>query len=233
MLKRLAVPVAALIATEAVGQPALLDLLAEDTEFRLDWDAYRNDDSRLAIEICLTGICHRFVSNRPNLESFVMFMDGYIVFASGFGDLRKLYDRDDGRTVAPPISYIQKRLANVAARDVVTSDCGSTLTLEAIACSLNALAESLDVQKFSVRYDEGGRHEVAEVGWRSQQLNAKRIASNLSNYADQGLPMPDLGVTPGAPEYWEQERNPPTSFCCSERFRQFMRERVLELERTR
>jgi hypothetical protein len=232
MLKRFAVPVAALIATEAAGQSALLDLLAEETSFRLDWDAYGNDESRLSIEISLAGISDRFVANKPNLESFVMFLDGYIVFASGYGDLKNLYDREDGRTVAPPIPYIQKRLANIAARDVVTPDCGSTLTLETIACSLNALAESLDIQKSYVRYDEG-RHEVAEDRWRSLDLNARGIALQLSRYAEQGLPLPDLRVTPGAPEYWEETYAPPSSFCCSERFREFMRERVVEQERTR
>jgi hypothetical protein len=225
ILKRIALSVAALIATEAAGQPALLDLLAEETSFKLDWDAYGDDNGRLSIEICLTNVCDRFVANKPNLDSFVMFLDGYVVFASGYGDLRNIYDRADGRSVTPPIPYIQKRLANVAARDVVTPECGSALTLETIACSLNALAESLDVQKSTVRYDLG-RHEVAEDRWRSLELNARRIALQLSFYADQGLPMPDLAVTPGAPEYWEQTYSPPSSFCCSERFRQFMRERA-------
>jgi hypothetical protein len=108
----------------------------------------------------------------------------------------------------------------------VTPNCGVTLTLETISCSLNELAETLDIRKFFVRYDEGQRNVVAEVDWRTQKLSPAEIANSLSWYADVGLPLPDLDVTPGAREYWEQERNPPTSFCCSERFRQFMRERV-------
>lgn len=193
---RLAVAAAAaLIGADGVAQPALLDRLAGDLEFRLDWDAYRNDEARLAIEICQTNVCDRFVAHRPNLESFTKFIDVYVVFSSGYGDLTSRYRGDDGRSIVPPISYIETRLAEISAADVVTPECGPTLTLEAISCSLNGLADSLDLRKSYVRYDRG-RHEVDEPDWRARSLGVERIASRLDYYAGIGLPLTDLSATP-------------------------------------
>jgi hypothetical protein len=220
MLKQFSLCVAILIVTEASAQLSPIDLLAEETEFRLDWGAYAGDKAQLSIEICPRGTCDFFVSTNPSLKSFLMFVDSYIVFASQYGDLRHLNSRDDGRIA--PIPYIGKRLADIDVSEVVTPTCGATLTLETISCSLNDLAESLDIRKFFVRYDEGQRNVVEEADWRAQELSAAVVARSLSWYADMGLPMPDLEVTPGAPEYWERVDR----FCCSERFRQFMRERV-------
>jgi hypothetical protein len=221
MLKQSALSVAILIVTEASAQLSPIDLLA-DAEFRLDWGAYAGDKAELSIEMCPRGTCDFFVSQNPNLESFLMFVDSYIVFASDYGDLKNLNSRDDGRIA--PIPYIGKRLADIDVSEVVTPICGVTLTLETISCSLNDLAESLDIQMFFVRYDEGQRNVVEQVDWRTQKLSAAEIAKSLSWYADMGLRIPDLDVTPGAPRYWERVDR----FCCSERFRQFMRERVVE-----
>lgn len=222
MVKQFSLSAVVLIASNASAQLAPMDLLAEDTAFRLDWDAYAGDDARLSIELCPLGTCDFFVSMNPNLESFAMFIDSYVVFASHYGDLRIINRRDDGRTA--PIPYIGRRLADIDVSEVVTPNCGVTFTLETISCSLNDLAESLDIHKFFVRYDEGQRNVAEEVDWRTQELSAAAIARNLSWYADMGLPMPDLNVTPGAPAYWEREDR----YCCSERFRQFMRERAGE-----
>ena len=223
-LKRFSLFVGILLTTEASAQLTPIDLLAEDTDFRLDWIASVTvgDKAQLSFETCPLGTCDFFVSRNPNLESFLMFVDGYIVFAAQYGDLRTLNRREDGRIT--PIPYIGKRLADIDVSEVVTPNCGVTLTIETISCSLNELAESLDIQKFFVRYDEGQRNVVEEVDWRTQELSAARIARGLSWYAEMGLPMLDLDVTPGAPRYWERVDR----FCCSERFRQFMRERVVE-----
>ena len=223
MLKQFSLSVAILFVTEASAQLSPIDLLAVDKEFRLEWGAYAGDKAQLSIELCQLGTCELLVSMNPNLESFLMFVDSYIVFASNYVDQRTVSRRDGP---IEPIPYIGRRLADIDVSEVVTPKCGVTFTLETISCSLNDLAESLDIQKFSVRRDEGERNAVEQIDWRTRELSAAEIAQSLSWYADMGLPMPDLGVTPGAPEYWEQERNPPTSFCCSERFRQFMRERV-------
>ena len=222
MLKQFSLSIAILVVTEASAQVAPIDLLAEDNDFRLDWVASVTvgDKAQLSFEMCPRGTCDLLVSRNPNLESFLMFVDNYIVFASDYGDLKNLNSRDDGRIA--PIPYIGKRLADIDVSEVVTPICGVTLTLETISCSLNDLAESLDIQMFFVRYDEGQRNVVEQVDWRTQNLSAAEIARSLSWYADMGLPMPDLDVTPGAPEYWERVDR----FCCSERFRQFMRERV-------
>jgi hypothetical protein len=225
MMKQFSLCVAILIASEASAQFSPIDVLAEDLGFRLRWDAGAHaDKAQLSIELCPRGTCDYFVSANPNLESFLMFVDSYIVFAAQYGDLKRLNQRADGRIA--PIPYIANRLADIDVSEVVTPSCGATFTLEAISCSLSDLAESLEIQKFFVRYDEGQRNVVEEADWRTQEFSAARIARGLSWYADMGLPLPDLDVTPGAPEYWEQVPNPPTSFCCSERFRQFMRERV-------
>src|SRR5262245_2809729 len=220
MLKQLSLSVAILIVTDASAQLSPIDLLAEETEFRLDWSSYAGDKAQLSIEMCPRGTCDFFVSTKPNLESFLMFVDGYIVFASHYGDLRNINRRDDGQIA--PIPYIAKRLADIDVAEIVTPNCGVTFTLETISCSLNELAESLDIRKSFVRYDEGERNVVEQADWRTQELSPAAIARSLSWYADMGLPMPDLDVTPGAPEYWERTDR----YCCSERFRQFMRERV-------
>jgi hypothetical protein len=225
MLKQVSFSAVILIVAEASAQPGPMDLLAEDIAFRLDWDASAGDDAQLSIEMCPLGTCDLFVSMNPNLESFVMFVDSYILFASHYGDLRAINRRDDGKIA--PIPYVGRRLSDIDASEVVTRNCGVTVTLETISCSLNELAESLDIHKFLVRYDEGERSVVPQGDWRTQELSAAAIARNLSWYADMGLPMPDLDVTPGAPQYWEREDR----YCCSERFREFMRSRVGGTER--
>jgi hypothetical protein len=165
------------------AQPALLDILAQDIEFKLDWDAYRNDESTLSIGLCNIGTCELFVSSNPNFESFVAFVDGYVVFASGYGDLRAVNRRSDGRIA--PIPYIEKRLTEMVAREIVTPSCGSTVTPETISCSLNALATLLQIDKHSVRYSQG-RQQQGDAGWRTRQLSAEAIARNLSWYAEFG-----------------------------------------------
>ena len=149
-----------------------------------------------------------------------MFVDSYIVFASRYGDLRAANRREDGRIA--PIPYISRRLAAIEISEVVTPNCGDTVTLEAISCSLNELADTLDIHKYFVRYDEGERNVGDKGDWRTQELSPAAIARSLSWYAEMDLPLPNLEVTPGAPEYWERDDR----YCCSERFRQFMRERV-------
>ncbi len=71
MLKQFSLSVAILIATEASAQLSPIDLLAEDTEFRLDWSAYPGDEAKLSIEMCPRGTCDFFVSTNPKLESLV------------------------------------------------------------------------------------------------------------------------------------------------------------------
>jgi len=188
-LKPFAVCAVAFITSVVTAQPVLMDLLAEDVEFRLDWDAYANDEAKLTIELCNVGTCELFVSSNPNLESFLAFVDGYVVFASRYGDLRAINRRDDGQIA--PIPYIEKRLGEADVHEFVTPSCGCVATPETISCSLNALASSLEIDKFFVRYDEG-RVQLGEGGWRTQQLSADAIARNLSWYAEFGLSMPGI-----------------------------------------
>ena len=175
---------ATLATTEAFGQPALMNLLAESLEFRLDWDAYRNDEARLTIEICPTNVCERFTSSRPDLESFLQFVDVYVVFASHYGDLRSV---SGGRV--PPIPYIAARLGRIEAADVLASACGSELSAVSISCTLRQLVTELQLEKSMVRYDQG-TNVVPDPGWIGAELGAANIAASLDWCASFDLSMP-------------------------------------------
>lgn len=182
--KMLATVTLTLIALVASAQSNLMDKLAEDVELRFDWDAYRNDEARLAIEICTIGACDQFVASSPNLESFFRFVDFYVVFASGYVDFRSTSPA--GR---PPIPYIIERLESIDADDLLSSDCGTNLTPESISCTLESLAESLQIAKYFVRYDQG-RNVVPEPEWVGAELSEERIAANLQRYASLDVSLP-------------------------------------------
>ena len=168
----------------AFAQAARMDLLAEDVELRLDWDAYRNDEARLAIELCPTNVCEQFVASNPELQPFLRFVDLYVVFASHYGDLRSV-----SRGRVPPISYIADRLEQVAAEDLLVAGCGSNLTAESISCTLQSLGRVLEIEKYVVRYDQG-RHSVPEANWVSADLGVANIESSLEWCASFGLSVP-------------------------------------------
>jgi hypothetical protein len=213
MLKRLVLSAIFLSCGEVFAQSGVLERIAEDKDLRLEWVAGPSVEDQLSIQICPHATCDRFVSSDPNLESFVRFLDVYLVFASGY-----VWLSDLGRDV-PLMPYIQERLPNVVASEVVLPNCGMQLTIETISCSLNTLAESLEIEKYFVR----GSYSRIEDSWRQRELSPENIALNLSTSAGYGVSLPELGITLGAPRYWESRREG-----VADEFRQFMRRRVAE-----
>ena len=133
MLKQFSLSVAILIATEASAQLSPIDVLAEDLGFRFHWDAGAHaDKAQLSIELCPRGTCDYFVSANPNLESFLMFVDSYIVFAAQYGDLKRLNQRADGRIA--PGGVVTSPGARQSSMSSVSSSKTSTSKLKSSSC---------------------------------------------------------------------------------------------------